>query len=1006
MARGRTGSRGRGRKTQATDAPPDVYREMLAELGPDATSRPQGEGLRPGKRRRVGRGHPPQREPSAAPRAAAAVEIKTDKSQASDDRTRNVSPEPELQLVDFNPEASSDGSHDSDEFENVDLFDSATVTAQLPTDAKSFDGGASLNLTLGASQAKAASTSRKRRAITHIVDKQLILPTHKLHILCLLSHLSLRNHWCNDEQVHRLLRKLVPRKAREEIEDDPTEDQYTRDQKLRSGLRQAISSFEDKFSITARGLRRSWWDARQNEVLPPSLEDLDVIASISDFRDAARSRTGSRDVAAQLFCAMLRGLGLSARLVFSVQPLPLNGGVRPQAPSPHAPAYVVRYDENRTGLDSEKPARDEPAWQASAIRRRLGGGATSAPQSTTLPKTPLVSQPALVEPTRLKESPQPIFWAEVFNPAYQKWVPIDAVTTHSLGQPSKLEPAQKDIRNSLSYVVGMEEDGSLRDVTRRYASQFNAKTRKTRIDRTASAEGSQWWQRILRLYRRPIKLARDEIEDAEMQRREEREGMPRNIEDFKGHPLYVLERHLRRNEVIQPRREVGRTGAGKLGDEAVYRRRDVHAVKSADAWYRVGREIKVGEQPMKIAAPKRKAPVPALDSDDNSEEEASKGLYAVSQTRIFTAPPVKNGRVPRNAFGNLDVYVPSMIPPGAVHLVHPNTKHAAKLLEIDFVDAVTGFEFRGRQGSAVIKGAVVAAEYKDAVLEVLYSMASEKAAAEAEKLQRESLRLWRRFMIGLRIKERVAGYADNDEEEEEEDDDSEYKMSSPASNLDEAMYSKLEGGFLTEEPTGAVPDDTFQRSLAVSAFDLSSRDFTVVEGPKIPDISMKSIGLSDQGNSSAVRKDSLSPQDSAEGGGFMTEASGGFVLQEADGFVYDRGDHFPNEEAGISTVSHQGTEPQGSVSSQTVVVPDLPTISRDSDHTDRPANTPPVVEVGDTRFAKPAKELSSREKQNPNCDSAADGSKGLQRRPSEHSSLGSLISEDPEDAEADPDWLA
>lgn len=76
------------------------------------------------------------------------------------------------------------------------------------------------------------------------------------------------------------------------------------------------------------------------------------------------------------------------------------------------------------------------------------------------------------------------------------------------------------------------------------------------------------------------------------------EGLPKNIEDFKGHPVYVLGRHLRRDEAIYPLHEVGKVRqASRLGMagkvESVYRRRDVHIVKSADKWFRLGRHVKV-----------------------------------------------------------------------------------------------------------------------------------------------------------------------------------------------------------------------------------------------------------------------------------------------------------------------------------------------------------------------------------------------------------------------------
>lgn len=44
----------------------------------------------------------------------------------------------------------------------------------------------------------------------------------------------------------------------------------------------------------------------------------------SDFRDAARTLKASRDVGAQLFCALLRSIGVEARLVCSLQLLPFQ----------------------------------------------------------------------------------------------------------------------------------------------------------------------------------------------------------------------------------------------------------------------------------------------------------------------------------------------------------------------------------------------------------------------------------------------------------------------------------------------------------------------------------------------------------------------------------------------------------------------------------------------------------------------------------------------------------
>lgn len=193
----------------------------------------------------------------------------------------------------------------------------------------------------------------------------------------------------------------------------------------------------------------------------------------------------------------------------------------------------------------------------------------------------------------IRESKYPIYWVEAFNEAVLKWVPIDPIVTKSIAKPSKFEPPAGESDNNMSYVIAFEDDGCARDVTRRYVKAYNAKTRRYRVE--SSDGGDRWWRRVLKMYRASHSLDREQVEDAELAAKEAAEPMPRNVQDFRDHPYYALERHLKRHEVIHPKREVGKVGAGRANDalEPIYRRRDVYIVKSADKWYRLGREIRV-----------------------------------------------------------------------------------------------------------------------------------------------------------------------------------------------------------------------------------------------------------------------------------------------------------------------------------------------------------------------------------------------------------------------------
>lgn len=100
---------------------------------------------------------------------------------------------------------------------------------------------------------------------------------------------------------------------------------------------------------------------------------------------------------------------------------------------------------------------------------------------------------------------------------------------------------------------------------------------------------------------------------------------------------------------------------------------------------------------------------------------------------------------------------------------------AARILGIDYSDALTGFEFRGRHGTAVLKGIVVADEYREAVEAVIEGFRDEQTRVEEQMRSYTALRMWKRFLVSLRIKERVDGYEVEGEEPDvvpQDDDDS------------------------------------------------------------------------------------------------------------------------------------------------------------------------------------------------------------------------------------------
>ncbi|KAI4756664.1 Rad4-domain-containing protein [Aureobasidium sp. EXF-12344] len=958
------------RNAPVPDDDRDVYRSLISEASiPEAVERPL-------KKPRLGRQRPTQtlntsNDSSDALHTKSSDGKQTAHGQISEDET---SSKPQQTIID------SDESEDDDmDWEQVGL----DHVEPKPSTSRKDDEFGDVSLQISTKQAQKRAIAKRKPATT--AEKLLRLEAHEAHLLFLLFH------------VHQI------RNIQEEM---------------------------------------------------PPVEKI-------DFIKAATTLSGSQDVGAQLFCALLRCVGVEARLVCSLQVLPFGASAAKSAtPIRSKPTVYAESDKDNTsagetsgGSASEGSSSSRRRIIAPGRIRRLGNATLNAGSST----------PALKPPARKKKRPirtldYPVYWVEAFNEAYQKWVPVDAVVTGTVAKPSKLEPPASYEANAMTYVVAFEDNGIARDVTRRYTKAYNAKTRKLRVEITE--RGEEWWRKALKVFRRPAYLDRDQVEDAELAKKDASEGLPNNVQDFKDHPYYALERHLKRHEVIWPKRASGKVTVGKGALEPVYRRSDVHTVRSADKWYRFGREIKPNEHPLKHV-PARVSKTRMQDPDDvDMDEPPATALYAFNQTSLYVPPPVVNGRIPKNAFGNLDIYVPSMVPPGGYHVRHASAKNAARLLGIDYADAVTGFQFKGRHGTAITSGAVVAEEYREAVEAVIEGFQYEQENDEARLYSLECLKLWRRFLAGLRIKERLSEYttagpkavkpdiikSKMDEAEEVEDDpmeaggffpdageitaptarrftnapesDHEHDVFEQAPRLRRQRKTMVESDPESDDqseeeyiPPPRKPPVRRRRMLSESPPAAEDEHYdphqdgggfvpgvveenTRADGGFLPDADVEGMG------GGFVPENNHAPAADEFGGGFVPETvdsepadetGGGFMpdddntLESGGGFVPEvddemsAGGFLPGTQT-ASTVTHTEADEAGSI------MPD----KQEEDIFD-----PDQVE--DTFDPD---EMDTGMKALPREDST-----GAHKQEEEEDDHGSLLSHDPEDDDAEPDWL-
>ncbi|MCJ1358978.1 MAG: hypothetical protein MMC33_008978 [Icmadophila ericetorum] len=801
----------------------------------------------------------------------------------------DVEPSPKRRKVD----------HESDDEEEMDWED-AIQPDTLTFAASSMLPSGDLELTLdkGVRIGSLTDLHGKKKGPSKI-ERQIRIATHHMHVQLLLFHNSIRNNWICDSEVQKMLVRQLPKQIKEEVEiwkrasgmgveepeketawkgknkkvsakasKDAESSRAHRDwgktaERQEKGvpntsrgdpvirlLRYLAAYWKKRFRITAPCLRKQGYKSLavieeelasfRNDTHNPE-EHGERIANIEEFRECARKCEGSRDVGAQLFTALVRGLGIDARLVASLQPIGFGwnkseeAAVKKKSSRKKTASSTFEYErKNETSgssvsedeeADVEQQSKSQkitdkkaksttPLKQTKGGRKSKGGadspidlsddndpheGATNVNDEAeqddhsddysvidTTPSTPN-RKPNMVYD---RDMLYPTYWTEAISPLTYRVYPVETFVIQPavMTNPDKLvafEPRGAKAEKAkliFAYVVAYSVDGTAKEVTTRYLKRhmWPGKTKGVRMPVEKYAELNKrgkvkgyreydWFKRVMSCYKRSdyMRTAVDDIEEADdlkavkPEKREVKEG-EETLQGYKQSAEYVLERHLRREEALVPGAIPVRkfkSGKGeKSKEEPVYLRKDVMACKTVESWHKEGRRIKAGQQPMKMVPVRavtltRKREIEEKERDTG--EKSKQGVYAVDQTEYIIPPPIENGVIPKNSYGNMDCFVPTMVPRGAAHILVRGMVKICKRLGIDYAEAVTGFEFGNKRAVPVIEGVVIAVEHRQRVLDEWDKDEAERIIREEGKREKMALAMWRKFLMGLRIIERV-----------------------------------------------------------------------------------------------------------------------------------------------------------------------------------------------------------------------------------------------------------
>lgn len=676
------------------------------------------------------------------------------------DEFEDVIPPPRRQKVEDDDE--------DDEDEDMEFEDVAAPVAPV---ADAPVTGGDLELTLHRDPRMSLTNNYGDKKGPTKREKKVRNAAHKVHVLFLLWHNALRNAWLCDQEVQATLISHLPWRLWEEVdrfrraaglEKPPPPEPAPKSKAKREGigkgkaavkqkeeardwghaaerlengkvdmshgdplfrLMQSLASWwKQRFKITTPGLRKRGYmplerldrltKAHKNNIYDPELFG-EKISSLDDFKRCARSCRGSRDIGSQLFTALLRGLGLDARLVANLQTLGYGWtkleDAEPEsnkewektsATSNYAP-ITQDADQDPAQTPTKKPTKTKAMVSPARSRKTKQTDTIVIDDSDELEMEykdsddesiiELESVPRRAPKPAKKLDPDleyPHYWTEVLSPVTNKYLPVDPVvkgivaTNRELVESLEPRGGKADkARQIMAYVVGYSSDGTAKDVTVRYLKRqlWPGRTKGHRAPiekvpvynqngRVKRYEQADWFKAAMSGYRRGHQNAPiteiDDLEDstdlkpAQPEKKEVKEG-EETLQYYKQSKEFALERHLKREEALRPGAKPAKifknkVKGGKFEEEDVFMRTDILNVKSAETWHKQGRAPLAGERPLKrvpyrAATTNRRREI--AEAEAATGEKVLQGLYSFDQTEWIIPPPIENGIIPKNNYG-------------------------------------------------------------------------------------------------------------------------------------------------------------------------------------------------------------------------------------------------------------------------------------------------------------------------------------------------------------------
>ncbi|CAF0806119.1 unnamed protein product [Rotaria sordida] len=667
-----------------------------------------------------------------------------------------------------NTDSDDDDDDDDDAWENVHSKPNEEVTIQKllkereENQLNKINDEVEVNLT---SEEVAATQSKRKKNLNskeHQLElylkrvlKKNFLQKHKHHIVCNLGHgFHLIKTYINNQELNSLMFSLFDESITKTLI-------YNNKTTNMNDIHRLVKYFNEIFILIDKPSN----DIQENQ--PITMKKLHQAMS----EHLTNTLSPIRVI---LFAIYVRLLQYECRLVFAADLPP----IRPRQKKdekfhiPHGSLIknikkrksTLSDDDNSNSNNNEDTSRLHSHDHSSDLSRIVSSNSSEIVKNNQAisppppPTTTTTNSKQLKSKIKTRSLMPRYYWIELFIETIDDgYIPIDIFTSKI----NSIKDFEVNIKFPMLYVWAFDTDLSslyAKDVTKRYSQKWlTTPYRTSHIEHKTNGD-SKWYEKLMKKYqpKDKRKSTYSQFENKQIENQLAQQPIPQTKAELNGHPLYVLKSKLLKFEGIYPN---DTPPIGWFKEEPIYPRENIHILRSKQTWLKEARQVNQGEEPYKIVDGRIKN----IDRKMGVTIRPELELFGEWQTSEYIPPVAKDGIVPCNEYGNVDLFKPEMLPHGCVHIVEPNAARLSKKLGINYAEAITGFDAHGGGSHPVMEGIVICKEYEQTLRDAIEQQKQITIEKEIKKKEERIYKNWRKLIRGLIIKQNLAKkYADDD----------------------------------------------------------------------------------------------------------------------------------------------------------------------------------------------------------------------------------------------------